>query len=68
MIIEATYIGRNGSLGLLTGEVYNIKTYVVDGYIWVKLLGTRLEHVPYTQLETFLESWVILGDNIKGRV
>ena len=66
MVIVAKFIGRDGSMGFRTGETYNIKTYMSDNMMYVKALGTHIKHIPYTQLESLLENWEILGDNVRG--
>ena len=66
MVILAKFTGKDGSMGFRTGQTYDIKTYMSDNMMWVKALGTHLKHIPYTQLESFLENWEILGDNVGG--
>lgn len=66
MVVIAKFIGKDGSMGYRNGEVYNLKTYMHENMMWVKALGTRLPHVPYIYLESLLENWEILGDNVRG--
>lgn len=48
------FIGKDGSMGLKNGEVYEIKTAIFQNLLWVTW---NTNSCPYTNLEAFLANW-----------
>lgn len=48
--------GKDGSVGFHTGQVYNIKSSVAFGYIWITDINTGMK-CSYTTIEKVLQNW-----------
>lgn len=49
------YIGRNGDLGLIKGQVYDLELYY-DKFGYVIACGRKYE-IPYSNIELFEHNW-----------
>lgn len=54
--MKAVFTGKDGSMGFKKGKVYQIKTKVKSGYLWVVDLETG-NSCPYERLESLLDNW-----------
>lgn len=68
MIIQATFIGENGSLGYKFGQKYNLAFLVLDGKPVVfdtnhSENGTYL--CPYSSFDTLLDNWTDISKVIE---
>lgn len=62
--MKAKFIGKNGSMGFVTGRIYNIKTRC--GFVYGKTPCLIVVDVlnknscPYSSLESMLENWELI--------
>lgn len=68
---NATFVGMNGSMGLVHGRTYSIRGYQSGGYLWVEWVVSRnpitgrvkTNRCPYGSIEKVRENWVV-SDNV----
>lgn len=48
------FIGKDGSMGLKKGSIYEIKTSITHNLLWVTWNNNSC---PYKNLESFLKNW-----------
>lgn len=59
LIIEAVFIGKNGSLGFITGKIYTLK---VTGNLIVDVDENII--CRYSTLTGFIKNWKIIKTNV----
>ena len=57
-MIKARFIGKDGSMGLKKGDVYEIRTSIQYGLLWVIW---NENSCPYRNLESFLRNWKLIN-------
>lgn len=57
MIIRACFVGKNGSMGFKTGQVYDLEVIRND-------IRTP-KYVPYETVEAFLRNWLPIATNTR---
>lgn len=57
--MKARFIGKNGSMGLVHGRIYNIQIWSDNDYIYVRWGSLTC---PYTNLKTLHENWRAVED------
>lgn len=68
---KATFVGMNGSMGLVRGRTYSVQVYQSGRYLWVEWVTgrnpitgrVRTNRCPYGSVEKIQENWV-LNDSI----
>lgn len=63
---KATFVGMNGSMGLVRGRTYSVKVYRSGEYLWVEWVTgrnpitgrVRTNRCPYGSAEKVRENWV----------
>ena len=55
--MDCMFIGKDGSMGLKSGDVYHIRTSISGGLLWVYWNGNGC---PYSSLENFLKNWKVV--------
>lgn len=62
--MKAKFIGKNGSIGFVSGKIYDIKTKCgfVFGKETVLIVSDKnsRKNCPYSCLETMLQNWELL--------
>ena len=51
------FIGRNGSMGLIHGKIYDAKVYAESGLMYVQWRGGRC---PYQSIKAFRKNWDVV--------
>ena len=53
------FIGANGSMGLIKGQIYKVTVKTMGKYIWVTWQDKFLLYVscPYSSPQSFAENW-----------
>lgn len=54
-MLQARFIGENGSRGFATGKVYNFTTKIDRGILWVSDSDGRM--CGYSNMEALLDNW-----------
>ena len=68
---SSTFVGMNGSMGLVHGKTYSVRGYQSNGYFWVEWIVSRnpitgkvkTNRCPYGSIEKVRENWVV-SDNV----
>ena len=55
--MKCEFIGKDGSMGLKKGNIYNIKTTITQNLLWVHW---DRNGCLYSNLEKFLENWKVI--------
>lgn len=53
--VRLVFVGENGSMGLRTGQAYEVDIYSGNGYIYVK--WDELSACPYESLSALYKNW-----------
>ena len=67
--MNARFIGENGSMGLITGKLYEITA--IKGHrwpIWIRIENALLIdslRCPYASFESFFKNWEIVKNEIE---
>ena len=67
---NATFVGLNGSMGLVHGKTYTVRGYVSNGYLWVEwVVGknpftgrAKTRSCPYASVEKVRKNWALPSD------
>lgn len=66
-IIKLRFIGKDDSMGLKHGEVYNCTLHVSNGYTWVSWKDfITYRTCPYSSIGRFLHNWQLAQDAQKS--
>ena len=63
--MKAKFVGKDKSLGFRNGQVYTIRTTVINNWLWVFTTGnmrSKPKRCPYGSLEKMLENWKLLEE------
>lgn len=54
-----TFIGKNGSMGLVHGKKYKVIVKSAVGYIWVEWFDVdgKIQICPYSSPQSFADNW-----------
>lgn len=55
--MKATFIGKNGSMGLIHGRNYNVRIISQGRYIYVQWGLVGMCYCPYSSLKKLQENW-----------
>lgn len=55
--MECMFIGKDGSMGLIKGNIYSIRTIIAHNLLWVHWDNNGC---PYSNLENFLKNWKVV--------
>lgn len=55
--MRATFIGQDGSMGLVHGREYDIQIFLDGKYIYVRWGVFGLKYCPYSNLKRLQENW-----------
>lgn len=54
-----TFIGKDGSMGLIYGKKYKVNIKAAVGYIWVEWVDIdgHAQRCPYSSPQSFADNW-----------
>lgn len=60
--MKLRFIGNDGSMGLRTGEVYDIRISIDEKHLWVEWKVScygpfAVKHCPYASVQLFAQNW-----------
>lgn len=59
MKLKGRFIGADGSNGFRKGKVYDVQTFIKNGYLFIESTDKTTKPCPYSRAETLLENWDI---------
>lgn len=65
--MKLKFIGEDGSMGLRTGEVYDIRIFIKGECLWVewKVNLYTVKSCPYISTQSFAQNWELPRYNSK---
>ena len=56
--MKLKFKGKDGSMGLRHGEIYDAGMYAYQGYVWVTWLDNGMRRrCPYSSIKTLMDNW-----------